>query len=247
MTTRPRSSRSSKAKIATKKAGPRKKARAGYHHGNLREVLIEATLALVEEGGPEAVTVREAARRAGVSPGAPFRHFPTRTSLMTAVAEEATHRLHDAVFAAVSSSEADDPLAALRAMGRAYLRWAYANPTHFAVVSDRRLIDYDSSQSIVRENREMQALMVRLVIEARKRGLARRYRSRRGATGQPRPRLRPGAHAGRRAPAAMGRAGRALNRSRRSRDRPFHRWPHARRPASSVRAAAPSAAIWALS
>ena len=58
-----------------------------YHHGNLRQVLIDATLALIEEGGPEAVTVREAARRAGVSPGAPFRHFPTRTSLMTAVAE----------------------------------------------------------------------------------------------------------------------------------------------------------------
>jgi AcrR family transcriptional regulator len=167
MTTRPRLPRSSKTKVT-----PRKKARTAYHHGNLRQVLIEATLRLVEEGGPEAVTVREAARRAGVSPGAPFRHFPTRTSLMTAVAEEATHRLHDAVFAAVASNEAGDPLNALRAMGRAYLRWAYANPTHFAIVSDRRLIDYESSESIVRENREMQALMVRLVIDARKRGLA---------------------------------------------------------------------------
>ena len=50
--------------------------------------MIAATIALVEEAGPEGVTVREAARRAGVSSGAPFRHFPNKTALMTAVAED---------------------------------------------------------------------------------------------------------------------------------------------------------------
>src|SRR3979490_2876367 len=63
-----------------------------YHHGDLKRVLIDAALGLVEEGGAEAVSVREAARRAGVSPGAPFRHFPSRVALMTAVAEEAQRR-----------------------------------------------------------------------------------------------------------------------------------------------------------
>jgi len=148
------------------------KTRTTYHHGNLRQVLIDATLALIEEGGPEAVTVREAARRAGVSPGAPFRHFPTRTSLMTAVAEEATHRLHAAVFDAATTAAARDPLGKLREIGRAYLRWAYQNPTHFAVVSDRRLIDYEASDSIVRENQEIQALMARLLAEAHRDGHA---------------------------------------------------------------------------
>lgn len=152
----------------TRTSKPKSKPRATYHHGNLRQALIDATLSLIEEGGPEAVTVREAARRAGVSPGAPFRHFPTRTSLMTAVAEEATHRLHAAVFGA-AAADAGDPLGTLREVGRAYLRWAYENPTHFAVVSDRRLIDYDASDSIVRENREMQALMSRLLAEAQQR------------------------------------------------------------------------------
>ncbi|HEX7924546.1 MAG TPA: helix-turn-helix domain-containing protein, partial [Bradyrhizobium sp.] len=57
-----------------------------YHHGDLRRVLIEAAMQLVGEGGPEAVSVREAARRAGVSPAAPFRHFPSRDALMNAVA-----------------------------------------------------------------------------------------------------------------------------------------------------------------
>jgi AcrR family transcriptional regulator len=155
-----------------RKARPVSKPPRTYHHGNLREVLIEATLRLVEEGGPEAVTVREAARRAGVSPGAPFRHFPNRTVLMTAVAEEATHRLHAAIFDAVADVSTDEPLERLRVMGLAYLRWASENPTHFAVVSNRSLIDYDSSESMKRENEEIQALMGQLLDEAQRQGLA---------------------------------------------------------------------------
>ncbi len=141
----------------------KKKPSRTYHHGNLREALIEATLQLVQEDGPEAVTVREAARRAGVSSGAPFRHFPNRTVLMTAVAEEATHRLHAAVMAAVEPIVDRPPLMQLRAIGTAYLQWASDNPTHFAVVSNRGLIDYESSSSMKRENEEIQALMGRLL------------------------------------------------------------------------------------
>src|SRR5215213_2214532 len=63
-----------------------------YHHGDLRRALIDAALQLAGEGGAEAVSVREAARRAGVSPGAPFRHFPSRDALMAAVATEAQRR-----------------------------------------------------------------------------------------------------------------------------------------------------------
>lgn len=158
-------------KSVRKTAAAKKKPRS-YHHGNLRAVLIEATLRLVEEGGPEAVTVREAARRAGVSSGAPFRHFPNRTVLMTAVAEEATHQLHAAIFDAVEQAARDAPLARLRAMGRAYLLWASTNPTHFAVVSNRSLIDYDSSPSLKRENEEIQNLMERLLDEALQKGEA---------------------------------------------------------------------------
>ena len=157
---------------ARKKPRAKKPARKGYHHGNLREVLIEATLRLVEEGGPEAVTVREAARRAGVSPGAPFRHFPNRMVLMTAVAEEATHRLHAAVFGAMDRADTDDPLARLRIVGQAYLRWAAENPTHFAVASNRSLIDYEGSASMNRENGEIQDLMTRLLDEAQRQGPA---------------------------------------------------------------------------
>src|SRR5215471_3616339 len=90
-----------------------------YHHGDLRRVLIDAALKLVEEGGPEAVSVREAARRAGVSAGAPFRHFESRVALMTAVAEEAQRRFRAEIDAALAAAPAGDPLAQFRNFGLA--------------------------------------------------------------------------------------------------------------------------------
>lgn len=145
--------------------------RASYHHGNLRAAMIAATIALVEEAGPEGVTVREAARRAGVSSGAPFRHFPNKTALMTAVAEDAMGRLRAAVTHGLAGCDPDDPRVLLKAMGRAYLGWVIDNPTHFRVISDRTLIDFDGSASLRADNAALQAIMTRAVETAQARGL----------------------------------------------------------------------------
>ena len=125
------------AKSATQRRRPA--APKPYHHGDLRRVLIDAALKLAEEGGPEAVSVREAARRAGVSPGAPFRHFDSRAALMTAVAEEAQRRFRAEIEAALKDAPARDPLLRFRALGLAYLRWAMKNPAHFEIISRRPL------------------------------------------------------------------------------------------------------------
>src|SRR5439155_12866363 len=114
-----------------------------YHHGDLRRVLVEAALRLAEQGGPAAVSVREAARRAGVSPGAPFRHFESRDALMTAVAEEAQRRFRAEIETALAEAPAGDPLARFRAFGLAYLRWAMRNPAHFEIISSGRFFDHD--------------------------------------------------------------------------------------------------------
>ena len=90
-----------------------------YHHGDLRRVLIDAALKLAEKDGTEAVSVREAARRAGVSPGAPFQHFDSRAALMTAVAEEARRRFRARGSRPHSRSAARDPLLRFRALGLA--------------------------------------------------------------------------------------------------------------------------------
>jgi len=136
-----------------------------YHHGDLRRVLIDAALQLVEEGGPDAVSVREAARRAGVSPGAPFRHFPSRDALMQAVAEEAQRRFRAEIAAALAAAPGD-PLGRFRCLGLAYLRWAMRNPTHFEIISSRRFFDHDKSAGVSRDNAELIELTERTLADA---------------------------------------------------------------------------------
>jgi AcrR family transcriptional regulator len=144
--------------------------RATYHHGNLREALIKASLELIAEGGPETVTVREAARRAGVSSGAPFRHFSNRTALLTAVAEEAMQRFRAEIDAAMATVEGQEPRARLAALGEAYMRWVLRNPTHFRVISDRSLIDFEGSPALMRDNAEIRALMTGTLAEGQAKG-----------------------------------------------------------------------------
>jgi AcrR family transcriptional regulator len=130
--------------------------RTRYHHGDLRAAMLRATAQMVAELGPEAVSVREVARRAGVSSGAPFHHFPTRQALMTAVAEDATHRLRQRIEAAVAEIPDSKAPRRLRALARAYLCWVVDNPAQFKVVSDRRLIEY--SEPIQQDNVAIQTL-----------------------------------------------------------------------------------------
>ena len=137
-----------------------------YHHGDLRRVLIEAALQLAEQSGAAAVSVREAARRAGVSPGAPFRHFPSRDALMQAVAEEAQRRFRAEIEAALAAAAPGDPLGRFRCLGLAYLRWAMRNPTHFEIISSRRFFDHDRAAAISRDNDELIGLTERTLAEA---------------------------------------------------------------------------------
>jgi AcrR family transcriptional regulator len=147
--------------------------RPSYHHGRLREAMIEATIELVEEIGPEQVTMREAARRAGVSSAAPFRHFANKTALMTAVAEEAMRRLQAEVGTALADVTDEDPLVRLSALGKAYMIWVVRNPTHFKIMSDRRIIDFEGSNTLVQGTIAIQRLMETALMEAAEQGLLR--------------------------------------------------------------------------
>jgi len=160
---------SSKSIRSTKSA----RARSPYHHGNLKEALVAATVRLIEEGGLENVSVREAAKRIGVSSGAPFRHFPTKTALLTAVAEQATRLLLDDMVEALSHDPTAGPLERFRALGAAYMRWVIAHPTQFEVVSNRRAIDFAGSDSLQPDNDKIRALMDGVLNDARECGLLR--------------------------------------------------------------------------
>src|SRR5688572_18992818 len=144
--------------------------RARYHHGQLREAMVAATVQLLRERDPSQVTVREAARRAGVSSGAPFRHFPTRAALMTAVAEEAMRRFRAEIDAAMADAADADPLERLSALALAYLRWAARNPTFFAILGDRRALDLDAAPGLRADLTHLHEEVVRLLTEARDQG-----------------------------------------------------------------------------
>jgi AcrR family transcriptional regulator len=156
---------------STVKTAPRRRAprRTSYHHGHLKQALIAAALKMVKEQGAESVSLREVAKRAGVSSGAPFRHFPSRTTLMTAVAEQAMGRFRDEIVRALEEVRSDAPLDRFRALGTAYMRWVVGNPAHFQVISNRTLIDFDGSESLRRDNAEIRDLMEQLLTEQRER------------------------------------------------------------------------------
>lgn len=162
---------SSKPRISKPRAPRQTHEARPYHHGDLRRVLIDAALQLAAEGAE--VSVREAARRAAVSPGAPFRHFPTRDALMAAVAEEAQRRFRVEIEAALGDAAPADPLARFRAYGIAYVRWAKRNPAHFEIISTGRYFAYGSSAELTRDNAELVALTERMLADAAEQGLLR--------------------------------------------------------------------------
>src|ERR1700760_3071654 len=163
----------SNAKPRRRPAGRAAKAPKPYHHSDLRRALIDAGFRLVEEGGVEQLSMREAARRAGVSPGAPFRHFDSREALVTAVAIEAQRRFRAEIVVALQETPSGDPLARLRSFGLAYLRWAMRNPTHFEIISSGRLFDYDKSDDLLRDNAELIGMIEHALKEAFAKGQLR--------------------------------------------------------------------------
>lgn len=107
--------------------------RRGYHHGNLREALIEAALALISEKGPAGFTFAEAARAAGVSPAAPYRHFRDREALLADVARRGFEALGQALTAAWDGGR-PSPRRAFDRLGRAYLEFARREPALYAAM-----------------------------------------------------------------------------------------------------------------
>ncbi|MCB9947487.1 MAG: TetR/AcrR family transcriptional regulator [Rhodospirillaceae bacterium] len=112
--------------------------RRSYHHGNLREALIAAALDLIAEKGPAGFTFAEAARAAGVSAAAPYRHFRDRDALLADVACRGFERFAEALDHAWDEGR-PEPLAAFDAVGRAYLAFARSEPAYYAAMFEAQL------------------------------------------------------------------------------------------------------------
>lgn len=105
-----------------------------YHHGDLRRALLEAATDLLEEHGPEGVTLRATARRAGVSHAAPYHHFADKAHLIEALAIRGFEAFAEALERAAGDPDAN-PLERLRATGVAYVRFAVERPALFRLMN----------------------------------------------------------------------------------------------------------------
>jgi len=112
--------------------------RRGYHHGDLREALIEAALELIAEKGPVGFTVAEAARSAGVSPAAPYRHFRDRDELIADVARRG-FGLFEVELDRAWNNGLPDPITAFNRVGKAYLAFARSEPAYYAAMFEAGL------------------------------------------------------------------------------------------------------------
>jgi AcrR family transcriptional regulator len=108
--------------------GPR-----GYHHGNLKEALLRAALELIAQKGPAGFTFAEAARWAGVSPAAPYRHFRDRDELLASVALRGFNQF-EAILARAWDEGRPDAFTALDRLGRAYLDFARTEPAYYSAM-----------------------------------------------------------------------------------------------------------------
>jgi AcrR family transcriptional regulator len=150
----------------------RRRARRSYHHGRLKPALVEAALALIERDGVGGLTLRAAARRAGVSQAAPYRHFADREALVAAVAEEGFRAL-TREMAAVSPDGTVPPLERLRQLGLAYIRFAHAHPGHYRVMFGRGVADFSRYPSLHGASEETFRLLVDAIAACQRDGLVR--------------------------------------------------------------------------
>lgn len=132
--------------------------RESYHHGNLRQALVEATAALIELHGPQSFTLAEAARRAGVSAAAPYRHFRGREDLLEEVARQGFLD-----FAARLEKTFDGgrptPMAAFMRMGQAYLDFARERPGYYMAMFESGLSIADNA-ALAKAAGEAEGIMV---------------------------------------------------------------------------------------
>src|SRR6267154_5248259 len=115
-----------------------RRAERGYHHGNLKEALLQAALGLIAEKGAAGFTFADAARMAGVSPAAPYRHFRDRDELLSSIAQRGFEQFEVALAAAWDDGR-PDTVTAFERVGKAYLAYARSEPSFYSAMFESGL------------------------------------------------------------------------------------------------------------
>lgn len=143
-----------------------------YHHGNLRQSLIAGAIDLISEAGFEQVSLRQVARRVGVSHNAPYRHFADKEALLAAVSEEGFQALRSVLEAAQAEMSPDSPHR-LGVLGMAYVQFAIANPAHYRVMFGQYHCDLGQHPDLEKASQQSFEVLVDAIEQGQAAGVLR--------------------------------------------------------------------------
>jgi AcrR family transcriptional regulator len=148
-----------------------KQSRRSYHHGDLKNALVETALEQIAQHGVRRLSLRDVARRTGVSHTASYRHFPSKESLLAAIAEQGFRRLSTSMRAAILP-HATDPAAALQASGVAYVEFGVSFPNHLSIMFGGQIAPADYP-GLAEASQEAYALLTSVVKQGLDKGRLR--------------------------------------------------------------------------
>lgn len=136
---------------------------SSYHHGDLKAALLSSALVLLDSMGVEKLSLRKVALHAGVSHGAPYRHFEDKEGLLAAVAHEGFVSMYEHMSQARDTFPDDDPRAQLDALGKAYVLFAIAHPTHFRLMFGPHMSHEDRHHEVREAGRRCHGVLLGVV------------------------------------------------------------------------------------
>lgn len=145
--------------------------RQPYHHGDLRQALVDAAIALLREGGVPALSLRAAARKAGVSQAAPYRHFADHADLLAAVAADGFARLREVMIEAARGGPS--PREGLRGLARAYVRFGIRHPAEYRVMFGAETAGHSRFPELEKQSSSVYQLLVDGIVGLQQLGLVR--------------------------------------------------------------------------
>lgn len=143
-----------------------------YHHGDLRSALLDAALDVISEIGPQGLSIREVARRAGVSHAAPYRHFTDKNELILAVVEQGFALMQQTTLAEKAAAD-DDAASQFTASGLAYVNFALDHPAYYRIMFSGDLLSSTGHVSLQHTSREALQVMVSDISQCQELGLLR--------------------------------------------------------------------------
>ena len=140
-----------------------KKSKSSYRHGNLREAILLTSLQVIEEVGVSGLSIREVAKKAGVTHQAPYRHFSDMEALLAAFAQDGFEKLYTHMSESISKEI--KPIEKLLKLGTAYFSWAAEHPDHFRLMFSQNIPEFETSPDLKRAADQILELVLTVVQE----------------------------------------------------------------------------------